>query len=151
MAAISRKIFLTVCNSVKEQQKGSEAALICTCFQEASGTFTAVVPSHTPCSERHSTQCTSSNMRRWMGWNSAFYFSFFSFLKAFEQFTAINKHARRSNRLRAGQCFAQKPVGRGAITRMQYPLHFPDCISLVRRQPPLWASKSSWKFHVIML
>lgn len=56
MAAISRKIFLKVCNSVKEQQKGSEVALICTCFQEASGTFAAVVPSHTPCSERQNVQ-----------------------------------------------------------------------------------------------
>lgn len=44
MAAITQKIFLTVCISVKEQQKGSEAALISTWFREASGTSGAVVP-----------------------------------------------------------------------------------------------------------
>lgn len=62
-AALSRKMFLTVCKSVKDQQRSSEAALICACFQEASGAFSAVVPSHTSHPERDSLRCTSSNRR----------------------------------------------------------------------------------------
>lgn len=77
-------------------------SLICTWFREASGTLRAVVPS-TLHLLRHTLYHALAHIGDigWVGIHLLIFLSVF-FLRAFEQFTAINKHAQRSNRLRAG-------------------------------------------------
>lgn len=139
MAATSRKMFLTAYSSVKGQRrKGSEAILICTHFQESWGTWAAVVRSHTPHPMRHSILCATQRRDiEWVG-NQLSIFLSFSFPKIFEQFPAINKHPRRSNRLRAGEHPAQRPVRR-RIRIILYTSYWP--YFLVRRQALLPGSQ----------
>lgn len=63
LAAIAQETFLATCSSAKEQQKGSDAALIHMRFQEASGTWDAVGLRCTPHSERPRVLGTGSNRR----------------------------------------------------------------------------------------
>lgn len=133
-------------SSSTEQQKGSEAALICTRFQE--GTWV-------PWSLTHSTfweaEYTAHQLKQEMLKGMELSFLFFGpfFLKAFEQFTAINKHIQRRNRVSEGSLvLTRKPVRRWVITRTLYsPTSFFQEWSNPLCQLPKALGSALWRCH----
>lgn len=113
MAATSRKIFLTAYNSLKGQQKTVQKLLsLIRAFKRLQEPLLLWSPHmlHTLRGTVYRALAQGGGIE-WLGIQLSIFLSVF-FPKASEQFPAVNKHAQRSNRLRAGERSAQKPVRR---------------------------------------